>query len=110
MGAFRYSQDGGTSPGRVRDADAMRAYFVILWALERADNTLSYYSRSHQRRASSFIGWNLDELTRNVVWFRGEHGPRLGLHDAESWTRFRHALVSDTVSASVGRATRLTRS
>jgi hypothetical protein len=104
MGTFRYTQDGGREPGRVLDEDAMRAYFVILWALERADNTLSCYSSGNQRRASGFIGWNLDELTRNVVWFRREHGRRLHLDDAESWTRFRHTLRSDTVSLSVRRA------
>jgi hypothetical protein len=92
IGTFRYTQDGGRRPGRVLDEDAMRAYFVILWALERADNTLSCYSSGNQRRASGFIGWNLDELTRNVVWFRREHGARLHLDDAESWTRFRHTL------------------
>jgi hypothetical protein len=104
MGTFRYSQDGGRMPERVTDADAVRAYFAILWAVERADNALSYYSARSQRRASAFIGWNLDELTRNMVWFRTAHGARLHLDDSHSWSRFRHMLRSHVVSGSVQKA------
>jgi hypothetical protein len=104
IGTFRYTQDGGRRPGRVLDEDAMRAYFVILWALERGDNTLSCYSSGNQRRASGLIGWNLDELTRNVVWFRRQHGGgctwMTRSRGRASGTRCR----SDTVSHSMRRA------
>jgi hypothetical protein len=105
MGTFRYTQHGASaSPGSgdgVTDAEVRQAYFVILWAIERADNALSHYSARDQHRASGFIRWNLDELTRNVVWFRSMHAERLGVSDEDAWTSFTGHLRSELVPASV---------
>jgi len=108
MGTFRYSQKGRVArravDGRVTRADVIRAFFVIAWGLERADNVLSNYSAKDQATADDFIGWNIDELTRNVIWFQEVHGPALGVQNQDAWAAFTQRIRSEVLRGSIGRA------
>ena len=87
-----------------RGREEIRAYFTLIWAVERVDNALSMYTTRRTLRLEHYVKWNLDELTRNIVWLRQAHGSRLGISDQDAWSSFTNRLTSRSVKESVERA------
>ncbi|MHA6668972.1 hypothetical protein ACX3O0_08890 [Homoserinimonas sp. A447] len=72
--------------------DVIRAYFVLLFAVERVGNlklAMGFYLPS---TSDKFLRWNLDEVVNNIIVIRNLYGEKLGIMDETAWSSFQSKL------------------
>ncbi|WP_460800812.1 hypothetical protein [Microbacterium sp. GXF6406] len=107
IGALLYGSAEAATPTRL---EAIEAYFMLIWAVQRARNVFRIFrirwhalnesqgrlsSLMHTGRsdASLALTWNLIEIADNIMQFHDKYGEKWGVDDADAWADIGSYLV-----------------
>lgn len=101
LGSLLYSTSDADRPGR---RECIEAYFVLIWALQRARNVFRAFgipwerldarqsrltsilkNSSKKKDATIALTWNLVEVAENIVEFRYRYHEKWSIADADAW-------------------------
>lgn len=99
VGNLLYSNTSNVEGGR---SEAISAYFILIWAMQRSRNVFRIYKlewrplkqasavpRASARDVMDALTWNLSEIAENLSRFHEEYGERWSVDDADAWDEMR---------------------
>ena len=99
IGTLFYSGRRLDRPGR---SESIRAYFDLIWAMQRARNVFRIYkirwlplrrlggsNKTARSEAIDALNWNLREIADNIARFREEYGEIWAVEDEDAWLDIR---------------------